>query len=66
MKRFVAAAALAAALALPAGPVAASEAGAPAGIRPCGPMQIGYVVWVANPKTGEPQDLVRYCIPIGP
>lgn len=29
-------------------------------------MQIGYVVWVTDPKTGEPTDLVAYCIPIGP
>lgn len=66
MKRFVATAVLAAVLALPAGPVAASEAGPPAGIRSCGPMQFGFVVWVINPKTGDPQDVMEYCQPIGP
>ena len=66
MRRLLTSAALVAALALPAAPAAASEPGPPAGVRPCGPMQIGVVVWVADPKTGETQDLVRYCIPIGP
>lgn len=66
MKKLLASAALAAALVLPPTPATASEPGPPAGIRPCGPMQIGVVVWVANPKTGETQDVAQYCEPIGP
>lgn len=66
MKKVLAPLALAAALALPAAPAAASETGPPAGIRPCGPMQIGYVVWVYDPFTGTNYDLVAYCVPIGP
>jgi hypothetical protein len=64
-KKLALAVAAAATAAFPAPPAAASD-GPPAGIRPCGPMQMGFVVWVADPKTGEPQDLVRYCVPIGP
>lgn len=29
-------------------------------------MVAGVVVWVANPKTGETQDVAQYCEPIGP
>jgi hypothetical protein len=65
VKRIVATAALAAVLALPAGPAAAVD-GPPAGIRSCGPMQFGFVVWVMNPKTGESMDVFEYCQPIGP
>lgn len=65
MKKLLACAVLTAAL-LPASPATASETAPVAGIRPCGPMQIGYVVFVTNPKTGETQDVVAYCIPIGP
>ncbi|HYP24711.1 MAG TPA: hypothetical protein VEV43_14165 [Actinomycetota bacterium] len=67
MKKIVAGVALAAALLVPATAAqAASEPGPPAGVRPCGPMQIGVVVWVANPKTGETEDVAEYCEPIGP
>lgn len=66
MRRLLTSAVLVAALALPAAPAAAYEPGPPAGIRGCGPMQIGFVVWVADPKTGEQQGVVQYCVPIGP
>lgn len=66
MKKLIAAAALAAALVVPAVPAAATEAGPPAGIRPCGPMQFGFVVWYWDPITRTQQDLVAYCVPIGP
>lgn len=65
MKKLLCSAAALAALLVPAAPAAASD-GPPAGVRPCGPMQMGFVVWVADPKTGEPADVVRYCVPIGP
>lgn len=64
-KPSIVAAALAA-LALSTTPAAASETGPPAGIRSCGPMQIGFVVWAYDPVTRTNQDLVEYCIPIGP
>lgn len=68
MKKLLAAAALAAALVVPSTPVpaAASETGLPAGTRKCGTLQFGIIVWVVNPKTGEPEDVVAYCVPIGP
>ena len=65
MKKLLACAGLAAATLLPATPAAAFD-GLPAGTRSCGPMQYGFIVWVVNPKTGEPKDLVTYCQPIGP
>lgn len=66
MKKLIVSAVLAAAVALPATTATASEAGPPAGIRSCGTLQFGVIVWVINPKTGEPQDVVAYCVPIGP
>lgn len=66
MKKIVATVAMAAALLVPAATPAAASDGPPAGIRSCGPMQWGFVVWVTNPKTGEPQDVMEYCQPIGP
>jgi hypothetical protein len=69
VKRQVATAALAAALLLPVQAASAVEAGfdgPPAGTRSCGPMQYGFIVWVTNPKTGEPKDVFEYCEPIGP
>lgn len=69
MKKLVASVCTAAALCLPvasAAPAAASETGLPAGTRPCGPMQMGFVVWVYDPFTGTNQDMVAWCVPIGP
>lgn len=66
MKKILASLALAATVAIPAAPAAASETGLPAGTRSCPPLHYGFIVWVTNPKTGEPQDVFVYCQPYGP
>lgn len=65
MKKLIVSVCIAATALVPVAPAVAHD-GLPAGTRSCGPMQYGFVVWVVNPKTGEPKDLVAYCQPIGP
>lgn len=68
MKKLIASAVVAAAMALPAvpaAPAAASEIPPPAGTKPCpAPYTGGYIVWVLIPGVGYHEEWA--CIPGGP
>lgn len=64
MKKLLASALVAAALAVPAG-AAASEPSAPVGTDPCPQAGPGRVVWYRNPLTGETR-YYKLCIYTGP
>ncbi|MDQ3915146.1 MAG: hypothetical protein M3323_07425 [Actinomycetota bacterium] len=65
MKKLIASALVAAALAVPVGAAGASEADAQFGTEPCRSGQTGIVVWVWDHLENE-KDYYRLCIQTGP